>query len=294
MQWVRSVEGREEKGQCLSILVDRITPVTTAADRDYSRSCCGLADGWPVITEPFIQWVIEDSFCNGRPPLELLSSSPYNVLLTEHVEPYECMKMRLLNASHTAMSSLGYLMGYTYIHEMIGDEHVRIYIKELMHREITPILPEVPGICFDQYEQTLLQRFANPNINDKAVRICMDGASKFPKFIVPTIVEQFKRGKNPHYFALTIAAWIRYLGGVDEYDQPILLQDSLAIKHHLNQFAKGRQTSVRQILSVKPVFDVIGENEEFTKKVERVVELFYDIGAKETLKQWISEAPTDD
>ena len=283
-----------ENRQFLFILVDRITPVTTAADRDYIRSCCGLADAWPVITEPFIQWVVEDSFCNDRPPLELLSSSPYNVLLTEHVEPYECMKMRLLNASHTAMSSLGYLMGYTYIHEIIGDEHVRIYIQELMEREIAPVLPKVPGIRFDQYQATLLQRFANPNIKDAAVRICMDGASKFPKFIVPTIVEQFRRGKNPHYFALTIAAWIRYLRGVDEYDQPILLQDSLAIEHHLDQLAKERQNGVRQILSVKPVFDVLGDNEEFTKKVERAVELFYDIGAKETLKQWISEATAKD
>lgn len=274
-------------------LVDRITPVTTDTDREYVRSCCGLVDGWPVIAEHFIQWVVEDSFCNGRPPLELLCSSPYNVLMTNNVEPYEFMKMRLLNASHTAMSSLGYLIGYTYIHEIITDEHVKIYIEQLMDREITPILLEVPGIDFDQYKKTLIERFANPAIKDKAVRICMDGASKFPKFLVPTIVEQFKRGMNPHYFALSIAAWIRYIAGVDEHNQVIVLQDSLAIEHQLDRLAKGGQSSVRQILSVKPIFDSLAENEEFTKKVERVVGLLYDIGAKETLKQWINEAPTN-
>jgi len=88
------------------------------------RLVCGVNDQWPVITEKFLQWVIEDSFCNGRPPLEFLSSSPYNVLLTDHVELYESMKMRLLNASHTAMCSIGYLMGYTYIHEIILDKQI--------------------------------------------------------------------------------------------------------------------------------------------------------------------------
>lgn len=278
---------------CFFYLVDRITPVTTDADREFVRSCYGLADGWPVIGEPFIQWVVEDSFCNGRPPLELLSASPYNVLLTDDVEPYERMKMRLLNASHTAMSSLGYLMGYTYIHEIITDEYMKIYIKQLMDQEITPILSEVPGIDFEQYKQTLFQRFANPNIKDKAVRICMDGASKFPKFLVPTILEQFQRGKNPHYFALSIAAWIRYLGGIDEHNQVIVLQDSLAMEHRLDQLAKGKQSAVREILSIQPVFDTVGENEEFVEKVERVVQLLYEIGAKETLKKWIDEAPLD-
>jgi mannitol 2-dehydrogenase len=187
-------------------IVDRITPATTDADREFVRSYCGIADQWPVITEHFIQWIIEDTFCNGRPPLEFLSSSPYNVLFTEHVELYECMKMRLLNASHAAMSYLGYLMGYTYIHEIISDKYIQIYIKQLMDQEITPILPEVPGIHFDQYKQILIERFSNPHIKDNVSRICINGASQFPKFIVPTIKEQFKRGNNLHYFALTTAA----------------------------------------------------------------------------------------
>jgi mannitol 2-dehydrogenase len=246
------------------------------------------------MTEPFIQWVIEDSFCNNRPPLELLSSSPYNVLLTEDVEPYECMKMRLLNASHTAMCSVGYLMGYTYIHEIISDKYTQIYIKQLMDREITPTLAEVPGINFDQYKETLIERFSNPNIKDKIGRICIDGASKFPKFIVPTIIEQMKRGNNLHYFPLTIAAWIRYLGGIDEQNQPIILPDSLATEHKLYELAKGPKPNVKEILSVKPIFDVIAENQEFTEKVERAVRLFYEIGTKETLKQWINEAPIED
>ena len=209
-------------------LVDRITPATTDADREYVRSQFGIADEWPVITEHFIQWVIEDTFCNDRPPLELLSSSPYNVLLTNDVEPYERMKMRLLNASHTAMCSLGYLMGYTYVHEIITDKNIQFYIKQLMAQEVTPILPPVPGIDFDKYQEILIERFSNPHIKDNALRIIMDAASKFPKMLVPTIMEQLNRGNNPHYFALAIGAWIRYIGGYNEQNKPIVLQDTIS------------------------------------------------------------------
>jgi mannitol 2-dehydrogenase len=201
------------------------------------------------------------------------------------------MKMRLLNASHAAMSYLGYLMGYTYIHEIISDKYIQIYIKQLMDQEITPILPEVPGIHFDQYKQILIERFSNPHIKDNVSRICINGASQFPKFIVPTIKEQFKRGNNLHYFALTTAAWIRYLGGYDKQNKPIILGDVVAIGLQLDKLAAGPKPDVKAILSVKQIFDDILENQEFTEKVERVVQLFYEIGAKQTLKQWINEAP---
>lgn len=201
------------------------------------------------------------------------------------------MKIRLLNASHTAMSSLGYLMGYKYIYEIITDKYIQFYIQQLMTQEITPILEEVPGIKFDQYQQILIERFSNPHIKDSPSRICMDGASKFPKMIVPTIMEQYQRGYIPHYFALTIGAWIRYLGGVNEQNQPIILQDPVAVEHKLDKLAVGPQPQVKEILSIRQVFDGVAENQEFVAKIERVVKLLYDIGAKETIKQWIDEAP---
>jgi mannitol 2-dehydrogenase len=201
------------------------------------------------------------------------------------------MKMRLLNASHTAMCSLGYLMGYTYVHEIISDTNIKIYIQQLMDQEITPILPAVPGIDFDRYKEILIERFSNPHIKHNALRICMDGASKFPKFLVPTIIEQFKRGNNPHYFALAIGAWIRYLGGYDEQNKPIILRDSLASELKLDQLAVGPNPNVKQILNIQQIFGAVADNQQFTEKVERVVKLLYEIGSKQTLKQWIDEAP---
>lgn len=245
-----------------------------------------------MVTEPFIQWVIEDSFCNGRPPLEHLSAAPYNVLLTEHVEAYECMKMRLLNASHTGMCYIGYLMGYTYIHEIMLDKNIEIYIKHLMDDEVTPTLPPVPGIDLDNYKRTLVERFSNPHIKDTALRVCMDGASKFPKFLVPTIVEQLKRGNNPHYSALAVGAWIRYLGGADEHKKPITLQDALAVELKLSDLAAQTQPSAKGLLSVPQVFGALADNEPFAAAVERVVKLFYEVGSKETLQRWVNEAST--
>ena len=244
-----------------------------------------------MVTEPFVQWVIEDSFCNGRPPLEKLTDSPYNVLLTEHVEAYECMKMRLLNASHTGMCYIGHLMGYTYIHEIMLDKNIEIYIEHLMNDEVTPTLPPVPGIDLAKYKRTLVERFSNPHIKDTALRVCMDGASKFPKFLVPTIVEQLKRGNNPHFCALAVGAWIRYLSGADENGKAITLQDALAVELKLSEVAAKTKPSAAEILNIQQVFSDIGANEKFAQAVQRVVHLLYEVGSKETLQRWVNERP---
>jgi mannitol 2-dehydrogenase len=201
------------------------------------------------------------------------------------------MKMRLLNASHTSMCYLGYLMGYTYIHEIMLDKQIEIYINQLMDIEVTPTLPPVPGIDLEQYKRTLIERFSNPHIKDTALRVCMDGASKFPKFLVPTIMEQLKRGNNPHFSALSVGAWIRYLGGFDEQNKPITLQDALAVELKLSELAVKTKPSAKQILNVQQVFGVLAENQQFLEAVERVVQLLYELGSKETLKQWVNESP---
>ena len=220
----------------------------------------------------------------------MLASSPYNVLLTDHVEAYECMKMRLLNASHTGMCYIGYLMGYTYIHEIMLNENIGLYLEHLMNDEVTPTLPPVPGIDLDTYKRTLIERFSNAHIKDTAMRVCMDGASKLPKFLVPTIVQQLKRGVVPHFCVLAVGAWIRYLGGVDEHDKPITVQDALAVELKLGALAAEIKPRARDILSVRQVFGDLVENQEFVDAVERVVQLLYETGSRATLQRWIDDA----
>lgn len=201
------------------------------------------------------------------------------------------MKMRLLNASHTGMCYIGYLMGYTYIHEIMLDKQIEIYIKQFMDIEVTPTLPPVPGIDLEKYKETLVERFSNPHIKDTALRVCMDGASKFPKFLVPTVVEQFKKDNNTHFSALAVGAWIRYLGGNDEQNKPITLQDALAVELKLSELAIQTKPSAKSILSVQQVFGNLAENQQFAQAVERIVNLMYEVGSKQTLQQWVNETP---
>ncbi|CAF3427571.1 unnamed protein product [Rotaria socialis] len=268
-------------------MVDRITPATTDADRHYVYLHCGIADGCPVVAESFMQWVVEDSFCSGRPPLELLTNVPYNVLLTEHVEAYECMKMRLLNAAHTAMCYLGYLMGYTYIHEIMSEKNMQFFIEHLMNDEVTPVLPPVPNVDLAEYKRKIIERFSNPHMKDTVSRVCMDGASKFPKYLVPTIVEQLKRGVIPYFCAMAVGSWIRYFGGKDESGQSIVLRDVLADELQLQKLASEARFTAIEMLRVRQVFGDLANNKLFAETVQDAVKLLYEEGSKAALEKWI-------
>jgi mannitol 2-dehydrogenase len=173
-------------------MVDRITPQTTDTDREMVRATFGLSDAWPVVTEPFRQWVIEDSFAHGRPPVEEAGAQTVS-----EVHPYETMKLRLLNGSHQAMAYVGYLSGYRYADEVIADANLRTFIARLMDDEVTALLPAVPGIDVREYKQTLLERFGNPRIKDTLARLATDGSDRMPKFVLPSISDALAMGR-PH------------------------------------------------------------------------------------------------
>src|SRR6185437_5554932 len=130
-------------------MVDRITPVTAPEDIDYLESRFDLADRWPVVSESFTQWVIEDRFAQGRPRWETVGAQ-----FVPDVTPYEMMKLRLLNGSHLAVAALGRLAGYTYIHEAMADQLIARMMTALMDRETGPTLPDVPGIDLAEYKRT--------------------------------------------------------------------------------------------------------------------------------------------
>jgi len=158
-------------------MVDRITPATTPADVQMVREQFGIEDACPVIAEPFAQWVVEDNFCAGRPDWESVG-----IQMTDDVHPYEMMKLRLLNASHSLLGFLGSLLGYTYTSEAIGDELIRRAIAQLMD-EVTPTLPALPDVDLDNYKQTLIERFSNPKVQDQLSRLCLNSSDKLPKFV---------------------------------------------------------------------------------------------------------------
>lgn len=186
-------------------MVDRITPITSDADRELVKSKFGLNDAWPVTCEPYIQWVLEDSFPLGRPDYAAVG-----VEIVDDVEPYEVMKLRLLNASHQMIGYVGFLAGYQYVHEAMADEAIRGFIADFMEREAQPTLPDVPGVDLAAYRATLLERFSNPQIADTIARMCLQTSTTIPNFLLPIVRDQLAAGGPVSLTAVTVAAWAEY------------------------------------------------------------------------------------
>lgn len=231
-------------------MVDRITPGTGDQHRQWLRDQYDVEDGWPVICEPFCQWVLEDDFCNGRPEWEKVG-----VQFTDNVAPYERMKIRLLNASHSAMAYLGYLSGYRYTHEVMADERFSQFIRNFMDEDVTPVLGPISGIDIPAYKQTLIERFSNPQMGDQLARLCMDGSSKIPKFLVPTIESLVKGGHSLTRVALVVASWALYLRGEDERGEKHKVDDPVAGR--LQAAVSNRASLSQEFLGMADIFGPI-------------------------------------
>ncbi len=257
-------------------MVDRITPVTTELDKAMIAEQFEIADAAPVVAEPFIQWVIEDSFCAGRPDWEAVG-----VQMTSDVHPYELMKIRLLNASHVLIGYLGALAGYHYVHEVMADPVFRQAVAALME-EVTPVLQPVPGIDLSHYKSTLIQRFANPKIQDQLPRLCLNGSAKLPKFILGSIREQLDRGGKIDYLSLAIAAWCYYLRGQDEQGNTIAIEDPLV--DLLQQQSRLGGLDPSPLLSVPEIFGAdLSQSSRFVSTVARALAELDEIGVRATL-----------
>lgn len=187
-------------------MVDRITPATTESLKKEIAEDYGFADGWPVHSEDFSQWVIEDNFMAGRPEWEIAGAQ-----MVENVAPYEKMKIRLLNGGHTLVGFAGYFAGYNYIHESVGDTKIRHLLKKYLDEEVTPTLDPVYGIDLKAYKDSIIRRFSNPHIKDTVARIISETSAKFPRFILPTIIDQIHISGKVAIAALIAANWYRYL-----------------------------------------------------------------------------------
>ncbi|MRX44020.1 mannitol dehydrogenase family protein [Agromyces kandeliae] len=201
-------------------MVDRITPVTTDETRAAVREEFGVDDRWPVRSESFEQWVLEDDFPLGRPDLAAVG-----VQLVDDVEPYELMKLRLLNASHQAMSYLGILAGATYVHEVCTDPLFVGFLRGYMQDEAIPTLRPVPGIDLDDYVDQLLARFGGQAVRDTLARQVVDGSDRIPKFLLPVVRAQLAGDGRIGRAALVLAAWSVFLEGRTEQGEPTPVSD---------------------------------------------------------------------
>lgn len=239
-------------------MVDRITPATEDSDRVWLAQHHGIKDRWPVVTEPFRQWVVEDKFAGDRLPLETL-----DVIVTEDVEPYEFMKLRLLNAGHSCLAYLAALDGIETVDNAMADPAILKFVQAFLAFESKPVLPPVSGIDIDAYNETLIERFSNPKIGDQISRLCLDGSAKFPKFLLPTVRAQIAHGGPLGLASLALAGWCHYLNGVDDHGDEIQLASDPNLEE-AQRYAELSMTEPAAFLDFSAVFgDDIRQSERF-------------------------------
>ena len=265
-----------------STMIDRIVPATTDADREIVKDIIGLDDAWPIMTEPFTQWVIEDRFPAGRPPFERAGAT-----LVEDVEPFELMKLRMLNGSHSTMSYLGYLAGHQYVSEAIADPGIYQLIHGLMTEEVIPTLP-MPRPDLEAYRDQLLARFANPALKHRTWQIAMDGTQKLPQRLLGTIRDRIAAGQPFTRLALGVAAWMRYVTGIDEQGKPIDVKDPLSAR--LRQLADTAGPDADQLaaslLTVTEVFGTdLPTSAPFRDTVTNHLKSLLELGSAETVRR---------
>jgi fructuronate reductase len=232
------------EGRFPATMVDRIVPATKPEDLARVTAASGKVDASPVIHEPFRQWVIEDYFVDGARP----DFAAVGVQMVRDVAPFELMKLRMLNGTHSSLAYLGYLAGFETISDTVADATFAGFAERLWVGEIIPVLSAREGADLPAYAEALLARYQNPAIRHRCWQIAMDGSQKLPQRILGTMTEATHPCPG---LALAVAAWMQYVGGVDEKGQSIEVKDPLAAELRL---AATSADPVGALLALRAVF----------------------------------------
>ena len=260
-------------------MVDRITPVTAQSDIDYLKNTYDYEDEWPVTCEPFIQWVVEDNFSNGRPELEKVG-----VQFVPDVKPYEKMKLRLLNAGHSVLGILGAIQGHQTINDCMEDQVFVSYLRAFMDREASPILDELKGIDIEAYKDSVEKRFANAHIRDSVSRICSESSAKLPKFLVATIHENLASDGSIQLATFVIATWCYYNDKrTNQYNEPLEIIDNLSTDLH--KAAQQTRNDPLAFIKQEAIFGNLINNKQFTCLYADLIERIYKEGDVRKLMQ---------
>ncbi|HKW80678.1 MAG TPA: mannitol dehydrogenase family protein [Casimicrobiaceae bacterium] len=271
-----------------STMVDRIVPATTDADIAANDAALGVHDAAPVVHERFRQWAIEDAFVSGRPPWDRVGAD-----LVADVAPFEAMKLRLLNGSHSALAYLGFLAGHRFIHQAMAAPAFAAYVRGMMTQEVAPTLEAPQGVDLRAYQDALAERFSNPALPHRTQQIAMDGSQKLPQRLLGTVRDNLAANRPFDRLALAIAAWMRYVGGIDEDGREIAVSDPLAGElariagHHRSRPAGY----VRAMLGVRAVFgDDLAANERFVARLTASLQALVEHGAAGAVQRIAVEA----
>ena len=259
-------------------MVDRIVPAATDASLAEIADVLGVDDPCAISCEPFIQWVVEDNFVAGRPAWEAAG-----VQLVQDVLPWEQMKLRMLNGSHSFLAWLGHLSGFAHISDCMQDEALRQAARQLMLTEQAPTL-RITGVDLDAYADSLIDRFTNPALQHRTWQIAMDGSQKLPQRMLEGIRVHLQRGTPWPLLALGVAGWMRYVSGVDDAGQAIDVRDPLSDKIRAIVDSSTEQTRVQALLSLSEIFgEDLPQDAGFVDAVSNAYQCIQHAGARQAI-----------
>lgn len=261
-------------------MVDRITPGTTPEMREFVAAEYGLEDSSPIFCEPFRQWVLEDNFPSGRPSWEKLES----VSFVQDVAPYELMKIRILNGGHASLCYPAALLDLEYVHEATEHPVIGPFLDALEREEMIPTIPPVPSTSLSEYWELIGKRFSNPTICDTISRICFDGSSRQPKFIVPVARDALEANRKIEGLALVSALWCRYCQGTTESGKTIEPNDPQWDRLQLN--ANRAVEDPMAWLGMVDVYGKVGEDPLFVDAFREALETVMTLGVEEAMMEY--------
>jgi len=262
-------------------MVDRITPATSDRERALLAANFGIEDNWPVFCEAFKQWVLEDNFPAGRPPLEKVG-----VQFVPDVAPYEHMKIRILNGGHATIAYPAGLMDIHFVHEAMEHPLVAAFLKKVESDEIIPIVPPVPDTNLNDYFALCERRFANPKIGDTIRRLALDGSNRQPKFILPSALDRVTAGQSVTGLALVSALWCRYCFGTT--DSGAVIEPNDPSWDRLTAQAKLAKADPKAWLAMTDIFGPLATNEAYVTAFTNALTSLWSIGTQATLEKYLA------
>ena len=258
-------------------MVDRIVPAATPETLAEITELVGVADPCGIACEPFRQWVIEDNFVNGRPEWDVAGAE-----FVADVVPFEEMKLRMLNGSHSFLAYLGYLGGYKHISDtMTNDSYRKAAFDMMMQAQATTLtMPE--GTDLEAYAKLLIERFTNPSLKHQTWQIAMDGSQKIPQRMGGSLRHHLAAGTEYKWLAMGIAGWMTYISGVDEENKTIDVRDPMVEQFREIYQQYGKEPAVvKAILGIEAIFgtDLI-QNDDFVEAVTKAYQLIISKGAR--------------
>ncbi|WP_313624570.1 mannitol dehydrogenase family protein [Achromobacter sp.] len=279
-------------------MVDRIVPRTTDANRQEIGQALGLNDAWPVLAEPYLEWVVEDRFAAGRPDW-----TAGGARFVQDAAPFESLKLRMVNGAHSALAYLSVMAGWKTVDEAMAQPGMARYLHELMRAEIEPTLPALPGLDVAQYRRRLLQRFANPALRHQTRQIAMDGSQKLPQRLLDTVRDRLASGSPITGLALAVAGWLHFLRGVDQAGRRYEIQDPMAAAlaaRHAQAERAAREAGdgpaamlawAGEMMGAQAVFGDLGRDPRFLRAVAEAVQSLRSLGVAGTLAAAYSPRP---